>query len=155
MTTSVCVFSLPDGIYALDVALVGEVVPATPPVPLPRCPPAVLGLAELRGQALAHVDLGRLLDLPDTDATPAHLLVLRRERPLAVVPIQGFTGVLPADPALRRAPNRQAERPWIAGFQEFTAHPGLTATLIDSDALLDRFDTLRFNRPMAVESVDG
>ena len=47
--------------WALPVAAVSEVADLDAPLPLPRCPAAVIGLGNLRGQAVAVVDLGTLL----------------------------------------------------------------------------------------------
>src|SRR5262245_43307592 len=59
----VCVFWLGGDRYALDAVLVREVVAVPALLPVPMTPPWLLGLCNLRGVALAVVDLGGALDL--------------------------------------------------------------------------------------------
>ena len=141
---SLCVFSHHGSRYALDVALVGEVLDTGNITPLPRCPLAVLGLVSLRGRPLAVVDSARLLDLPaHLDGPGGRLLVIRTPARLAGLTVDHCDGVLAADPARFSAANRLIEPPWVAGFQRF---PGLpTATVINGPELVARLDHLRFS----------
>lgn len=152
---TVCVFMLHESCLALDVSLAGEVIPAETPTTLPRCPAAVLGLINLRGQALAAIDLSTVLELPPGSANQpmTQMLVLRTTTRLAAMPISNFIGVLPADPAGFRAANRSAEPAYIAGFQTFATRPGLVATLLESNELLARLDRLRFQRNAPTSSL--
>jgi len=67
-----CTFLLGDGLFAVEAALVQSVALPPPLTPLPHAPAAVRGYANLRGQVLLVLDLGRLLgraataDGPDT-----------------------------------------------------------------------------------------
>jgi len=143
-----CVFRLHDTSFALDVALAGEVIEAQTPRALPRCPDAVLGLVNLRGQAVAAVDLAAVLELPAPPASSPvrQMLVLRTHVRLVALPIHGFDGVLSAEAAGFRSANHGAEASYIAGFQTFPSKPGLVATVLDSADLLARLDRLRFQR---------
>jgi purine-binding chemotaxis protein CheW len=62
--------------YALPVGALGQVVPAAGVVPVPGAPPAVLGVANLRGEVGTVWDLARLLGLPAGEG--GHILVLAR-----------------------------------------------------------------------------
>jgi hypothetical protein len=53
--------------YALPLAAVADVSPAGRIHPVPLSPPAVLGLAERRGRAIAVIDLRSLLDEPESE----------------------------------------------------------------------------------------
>ena len=153
MTTplSYCVFRLRTGWVALDALLVGEVADLAGIVPLPACAPAVLGLAALRGRALAVVDLAGVLGepAPGETAPDRRCLVLRLPGRECAAAIERVEGVLPADPAGRRNANHLAEPPWISGFQAFPGATGqdgtsLVAAIIDPPELARRLDTLRF-----------
>ncbi|GDY11804.1 hypothetical protein LBMAG53_06820 [Planctomycetota bacterium] len=141
-----CVVRHGDSCLAVDAVLVGEIVPLAAITRLARCPAAVLGLTDLRGQPLPVVDLGQLLEFSSPAATgsPARqLLVLRTEVRLAGLPIDRCEGVLAADPADYRQSSRHGEPSWVAGFQAFPSR-GLLATVIDSADLLARLGRLRF-----------
>ena len=141
--SSWCVVRLGSDLYALDVAVVGEVLPASSPVPLPRCPAGVLGLISRRGQPLAVVDPWLLLDLSrPVGAPPAQLLVLRTATTLAALPVDACAGVVAAPPGTFRPVARSGEPPWVAGFQPLTS--GEVATVIATAELLRRLDRLRF-----------
>lgn len=150
---SFCVFRIASGLLALDALLVGEVVEFEGLTPLPGCQRAVLGLANLRGRALAVLDLGLVLG----DATPGvspggaslTALVLRLPGSESGLVVGRVDGVFAADPAGRRSANRAAEPAWIAGFQHFQGQPGqppLVAAIIDPGELGRRLDRLRFTR---------
>lgn len=144
-----CVFRLRSGLLAIDARLVGEVVVIEGLTPLPGCHPAVLGLANLRGRAMAVVDLGQVLG----DGQPAtamaqslRVLVLRLPGCETGVVVERIDGVFIADPALRRTVNRLTEPAWITAFQGFTPAAGgapLIAALIDPIELAARLEPLR------------
>jgi chemotaxis signal transduction protein len=64
-------FQLGGAPYALPLAAVADVSPAGPIHPVPLSPPAILGLAERRGRAIAVIDLRSLLHEPDVAARGA------------------------------------------------------------------------------------
>jgi purine-binding chemotaxis protein CheW len=53
----VVIFTLGEAAYAVPIGVVREVVPWTPPTPVPEAPPATLGVLDLRGELLPVVDL--------------------------------------------------------------------------------------------------
>jgi hypothetical protein len=57
-------FQLGGSPYAIPVAAIADVAPAGRIHPVPLSPPAILGLAERRGRAIAVIDLLALLDVP-------------------------------------------------------------------------------------------
>lgn len=142
-----CVFHLAASTWAIDVALVAEVVPPQEPRFLPQLPPAILGLISLRGQALAVVDLAAVLGIAGPVRPPRHFLVLGGRNRLAVAPIAGLVGVLRAEPAAFAPAEGHAEPVHVAGFQTYAGHPGVTATVIDSTELLSRLDALKAASP--------
>jgi|SRR6187455_3197208 hypothetical protein len=84
-------FQLDRSPYALAQDAIADVTVAGTIQPVPLSPPAVKGLAERRGRAIAVIDLPQLLD--DTSATPqkqAHLIRLAR-------PLDGTAFWVPAE----------------------------------------------------------
>jgi len=81
--------------YAIPLEAIADVSPAGPVHPVPLSPPAVLGLAERRGRAIAVIDLRSLLDDPETEARGAGN-VMRLAGPLEgaalFVPAEVFSG---------------------------------------------------------------
>lgn len=57
--------------YAIPQEAIADVSPAGPIHPVPLSPPAVLGLAERRGRAIAVIDLRALLDEPESEQRDA------------------------------------------------------------------------------------
>jgi len=88
-------FQLGGAPYAIAQETIADVAPAGPIHPVPLSPPAILGLAERRGRAIAVIDLPSLLDGPPVQAGDvAH--VMRLTGPLAgaalFVPAAVFSG---------------------------------------------------------------
>lgn len=74
----VCTFLLGGRTFALPVSQIQEVVRQLEATPVPLAPPAVRGLANLRGQIAMAVDLRRRLDLPDRDPAQGEVNVVVR-----------------------------------------------------------------------------
>lgn len=60
--------------YAIDLAVVREVVPAPAVTPLPGAPESVLGVVNLRGEVVPVFDTGTLIGVGP--APPDHLVVI-------------------------------------------------------------------------------
>ena len=70
-------FQLGGAPYAIALDAIADVAPAGPIHPVPLSPPAILGLAERRGRAIAVIDLPSLLDAPAAPARgTAHMMRL-------------------------------------------------------------------------------
>ena len=116
--------------YALPLGAVREVVVQPESlVRVPRAPPAVLGVVNLRGRVVTVVDFARLLELP-RPTHPARKLVLldrgRRDLALSVTEVEGIETVEKVSSAPResRAPVRGVSRV-----------KGQAVTVLDADAL--------------------
>lgn len=62
-------FTIAEVHYAIDIQRVREILNPLPIVPLPHAPPAVLGVADHRGEVVPVLDVRRRFGLPATDAT--------------------------------------------------------------------------------------
>jgi purine-binding chemotaxis protein CheW len=62
-------FHVGDGDYALDIMRIKEIINPLPVTPVPKAPPFIEGVVELRGAILPVVDLRKRFDLPATAPT--------------------------------------------------------------------------------------
>ena len=98
-------------------------------VRVPRSPPAVLGVVNLRGRVVTVVDFSLLLDLPGPSQAQRKLILLergRRDLALSVTDVEGFESVekVSTQPRESRAPVRGVTRV-----------KGVAVTVLDADAL--------------------
>jgi purine-binding chemotaxis protein CheW len=66
--------------YGLELGDVVELLPFARCTPVPGGPPQLLGVMNVHGEIRSVVDLGRLLDLPATDAEEAGYVVLLKKK---------------------------------------------------------------------------
>lgn len=87
--TDVVEFQLGKELYALDIEIAREVVDMMPITPLPRSPPYIAGVINLRGEITSIVDLGTLLGLgADQAAEGKKIIVLlcgAEETPIGII----------------------------------------------------------------------
>jgi purine-binding chemotaxis protein CheW len=74
----VCVFTVDDGYYAVDLRHIREVLPIESITPIPGMPPVVIGMTNVRGSVVPIVDLRLLLGLRPRQMPP-FAVVLRHE----------------------------------------------------------------------------
>jgi chemotaxis signal transduction protein len=144
---AVCSFWLGERPYAIDVAVVGEVVVVDHLIPVPRTPPAVLGMFALRGAPLACVDLATALALPERAITlrqDVPTLVIRpRNAPIAAVAIGRIDAVLATHGGAFLDANRENEHPSVVGFFTPAGRTG-ALTVLDPGVVFDRLQALRY-----------
>ena len=116
-------FQLGGAPYAIAQETIADVAPAGPIQPVPLSPPAVLGLAERKGRAIAVIDLPSLLDAPPGDARgAAHLVRLAG-------PLQGAALLVPAEVFSGSGTPATSGHVWIDGRLH---------VLLDAEALVKR-----------------
>src|SRR6185312_11406079 len=64
-------FGVADGDYALDIMRIKEIINPVPVTPMPKAPPFIEGVIELRGAILPLIDVRKRFDLPPTVPTRA------------------------------------------------------------------------------------
>jgi len=151
LESSLCAFWIKQRCFALDVALVGEVVSVDSVVPVPLTPSAFVGLFNLRGTPMALVDLAQVLELDDASAEPvapptrANLfaLVFRSSRLTAAAVIDKMEAVLPAGRETFTRPE-SADNPLVTGFVEVRHRPGLVVTVLDPARVIERLEKLKY-----------
>jgi chemotaxis signal transduction protein len=144
-----CAFWVQNRCFALDVDLVGEVVNVESVVPVPMSHPAMMGLFNLRGTPVALVDLALALSLDQRApaARPAITnvvaLVFRSSRMVAAAIIDRMEAVLPAGSNLLTVPGA-TDSPLVKGFIEPRKKDGVTITVLDHPAVVERLERLKY-----------
>ena len=75
----VCIFTVVDSQYTVDLRHVREVFPIESITPMPGMPPVIIGMTNVRGSVVPIVDLRLLLGLPQTKLIPLFAIVLWHE----------------------------------------------------------------------------
>ena len=79
LPSRMCVCTVGDSQYAVDLRHVREVFPIESITPMPGVPPIVIGMTNVRGSVVPVVDLRLLLGLPQPTLRPLFAVVLRHE----------------------------------------------------------------------------
>lgn len=69
-------FRLGSSSYSLPAASVQEVRPLNAHTPLPRVPPQIVGLVNVRGRLMVAIDIRPLLAIPASPPTPSSMLII-------------------------------------------------------------------------------
>lgn len=133
-----CTFTIGAQRYALPTSIVRELVAIERITPVPRTPPAILGLFNLRGEPMPLVDLSLLLlGTPSPAATKFSVIILRSEtvsvgaRIDALGTVVAHQGVMPTDDA----------DPLFAGFIDVVGHGAVA--VIEAGEFMSRIDSLK------------
>lgn len=62
-------FGLGTAVFTINASLVSEIIQPLAVTPLPNCPPSIEGVAVLRGELIALLNIRSLVDLPQASAT--------------------------------------------------------------------------------------
>ena len=101
--SSLLILVVGDERYGIDINAVGETRPLTGLAPLPHAPPFWIGLVNVRGRLCPVLDLGRYLQVPESESSS---LPAGDRRMLVVVTALGLTVGLIVDAVgeIRRVP---------------------------------------------------
>ena len=125
-------FHLGDELFAVDMAPVQEIIRVPAVSRMPLAPPALVGLANLRGRVLPIVDLRRLFQLPaqaDDDANRALVIDLGQPLGFIVDRVASVIGVEPAEIAPADAIQSVVHADYLAGVIQRRAADGTTRLL--------------------------
>lgn len=137
LDAGVCLFSVGAERFALDTALVGEVIQVPSLLSLPASPRAVVGLFSLRGSPLVVVDLLAVLGRPVSEAPtgPTQVLVLQDDQGLlAALRINRLEAVLPSGTGRRVLAETPHSHPAVVGVFEVEGQPA--RALLGPEALV-------------------
>jgi len=133
-------FGVADGDYAVDIMRIKEIINPVPVVPMPKAPPFIEGVIELRGAILPIIDVRKRFDLPPVPATRAtkYLIVsidLGEQRVIVGLVVDRVSEPLRvARTEIKPAPRLSvSERAYFTGV---VAHHGKMLMVLDVDALL-------------------
>jgi purine-binding chemotaxis protein CheW len=107
--SSLLILVVGDERYGIDINAVGETRPLAGLAPLPHAPPFWIGLVNVRGRLCPVLDLGRYLQVPESESPS---LPAGDRRMLVVVAAVGLTVGLMVDAVgeIRRVPLRSVRR---------------------------------------------
>lgn len=124
--------------YALDAALVAEVIPAVRVKALPGAPAGIAGLCDYRGRAVPVVDLSALaLGRPAQASLSTRLVLVRYPAPDGTTPLLGLLAEH-ATATLRRAPED-----FVAAGVDTPGAPYLGPVTRDGQGLVQRVEPAR------------
>jgi chemotaxis signal transduction protein len=127
---------------ALQIDVVREVVDTPRVLPVPMAPPAVLGIASLRGTILSVLDTELLLSRPAMTGVAAKLLVLVQDgKPISGLAVDRVHGVVALPRADFLQDHSAAHHLLIIGY-----HPGVPGQLtavLGTEPLLHHLDAMR------------
>lgn len=93
-TISLLLFRLAEQSYGLDLVVIEKVLNWRPCMRLPETPEHLLGLAEVNGEILAIMDLGRLFSLPGRAMEASgQIILLGRPEQRAGLRVDGLEGI--------------------------------------------------------------
>jgi chemotaxis signal transduction protein len=139
---SVVCFALAGAGYALDVAVVREVVPVDRLLAIPRAPAPIIGAFALRGATVALVDSRILFGLDAGGAHTTALIIARGHRTLCALTVDGAVGVVRFAEASFTPALRGREPPQVAGF--ISDERGGLITVLDTRIIVHSLERLRF-----------
>jgi chemotaxis signal transduction protein len=139
---SVVCFAIAGKAYAIDVALVREVVTIDKLIRVPNTPAAVIGAFALRGATVALVDTPILLGIDATGERMTALVIARGHRTSCGLTIDRVMGVARFVAAKFTPAVRGRESPQIAGF--LPDERGGTLTVLDTATIVRSLERLRF-----------
>lgn len=138
--TQLVAFGVADGDYAVDIMRIKEIINPVPVTPMPKAPPFIEGVIELRGAILPIVEVRKRFDLPTTAPTRAtkYLIVsvdLGEHRAIVGLVVDRVSEPLRVPKSdIKPAPRLSvSERVYFTGV---VAHHGKMLMVLDVDALL-------------------
>jgi len=137
----VAIVGLDGEFFALDLGVVREFADLRDPVPVPCCPPHILGQMNLRGDLLTVIDLRAALGLPATSATEFRkVVIVQWEAGVAGIAVHELCDVLYFRPAdimpVAAHPGSDDHRKGAAAYRN------RMVCLLDLPKLLNRADLI-------------
>ena len=139
---SVVCFAIAGKHYALDVAIVREVVSIDRLLPVPQTPAPIVGAFALRGATVALVDSRILFGLDAAIPAATALIVSRGHRTVCGLTVDRVVGVERFVETRFTPAVRGREPPQIAGFM--SDERGGLLTVLETTTILQSLDNLRF-----------
>lgn len=136
----VCICEAGGEIVGLPVEDIARVLPFAPPAPLANAEPSLLGIIGCGGSFVLVYDLAALIGASDALTPEAHLVLLRRQRPMSAFKV---ARTLIIEDIEILGPDEAASLPVRAGVGAYGRHDGAIVSIIDINALtLSRAQTI-------------
>jgi len=139
-------FGVADGDYAVDIMRIKEIINPVAVTPMPKAPPFIEGVIELRGAILPLIDVRKRFDLPATMATRGTKVLivsldLGEQRIIVGLIVDRVSEPLRVPKAeIKPAPRLSvSERAFFTGV---VGHHGKMLMVLDVDALLSSAEKL-------------
>jgi purine-binding chemotaxis protein CheW len=137
LTPRLCIFTLGDVLYGLEVQRVQEVLRAREATRVPLARPNIRGLINLRGQIVMAVDLRRCLGLgPDPTGRPSMNLVLRTDDGPVSLQMDRAEDVIDVDESTFEPPPANLTGPRRELIRGTYLHGSRLIHVLDADAVL-------------------
>ena len=146
---NLCVFWIGHESYAIDVAFVSEAITIPSIRSVPGTPKELLGMVNLRGTALAVVELADVLELPRVQQTEnagregSTILILSQALLHAGLKISRVDSVVPYQLDQLCKVNDRAVHPIVSGVLKLESRGGAGITILNGNYLLDRLKAIR------------
>jgi purine-binding chemotaxis protein CheW len=148
-----CAFTMGERLFAIDVALVSEVVKVESAIPVPRSPSFVLGLFGLRGAPIALLDLEEILGIGEPQGQKAvnTALVVKHDDLVVAFAIDRLEAVVTPDRGVE-SPADASDHPAVSHFVTLDDAPNARVlTILDAEFLLHRLDAVRLRKESALQ----
>ncbi|MCC6878063.1 MAG: chemotaxis protein CheW [Sandaracinaceae bacterium] len=129
-------FRVGDVQYAVDIFRVREIITPLPVVPLPHAPPAVMGVADHRGEVVPVLDVRRRFGLPPAGATrrTKWIVVELADRLVGLV-VDSVTDVFGAGEGDQRSVPAIGVGDAARGISAVYSHSGALVFVLDVDRI--------------------
>jgi purine-binding chemotaxis protein CheW len=129
-------FTLGDVHYAVDIFRVREIINPLPTVPLTHAPPAVLGVADHRGEVVPILDVRRRFGLPPSEETRrTKWIVVELGTRLVGLVVDAVTDVFGAGGADQRSVPQIGVGDQARGISAVYSHGGQLVFVLDIDRI--------------------
>jgi purine-binding chemotaxis protein CheW len=131
--------------YAVDIPRVKEIIRPLPVVAIPHPPPAVIGVADHRGEVVPVLDVRRRFGLPDAPPTrrTKWIIVNLPGKRVALV-VDAVTEVFAAGPQQQRAAPAIGIGDAARGIVQVYAHRGTLVFVLDVDRICAAAELVHF-----------
>src|SRR5580765_1537099 len=132
----VCLLSLADQSFVIDLRYVREVFEVTSITPMPGAPAMLSGVANLRGTVMPIVDLRSALGLPIWGASARYAVVIQQgvqQIGVLVDKVPEIRDVLPGDYVTAATQSPEGAHPFVTGILKLAGRMG---SLVEVPALL-------------------
>jgi purine-binding chemotaxis protein CheW len=139
VTVDLACFEIGGRVYGIDVLQIREIVRSQPVTPLPKAPPLIEGVVDLRGAVIPVVDLGRALGgAPVAEGASARIAVLEVDEMVLGLRVEAAMDVLSVPASAVEAPPTLATNAGYDAVRAVVRRKGATPVMVLSlDHLLE------------------